>query len=130
MVLSFNYACGVPTQTPTATWTVTSTPTDTDTPSSTDTFTPPPSATATATPTQPVLQSVALGPNPAYGGQTIVMSYTVWSPSQQVVSLGADMAPAGTGQYLDDQPNNAQVTVNPGLNTVTRIFNLGSRIGR
>ena len=55
------------------------------------------------------------------------MSYTVWSPNSQVVSLGADMAPSGTGQYLDDPANNAQVTVNPGLNTVTRNFNLGSR---
>ena len=119
--LTFEYACGLPTQTPTAT-VATSTPTRTPTGAPTNT------STVSPTPTQPVLQSAALGPNPAFGGDTIVLTYTVWSPNSQVVSLGADMAPAGTGAYQNDAANDAQVAINPGLNTITRLFNLGSRV--
>src|SRR5207244_21681 len=90
-------ATPTPANSPTRTNTATLTPTLTNTATPSITSTP----TITPTPTVPTLVNVALAPTTAFMGSSIVLTYTVFSPSAQQVGLGADMAPDGSGTFVD-----------------------------
>ncbi len=109
------------TNTPTITNTPinTNTPVATNTPTITTTSTPAP---PTATPTQPTLLSVAVSPLVASPGSSLVLSYTVFSPSAQQVSLGAGIQPSGACCWTYDGQNDRTLTISAGTSTVTRLF--------
>ncbi|HUS16124.1 MAG TPA: polysaccharide deacetylase family protein [Chloroflexia bacterium] len=80
----------------------------------------------TPTPSVPTLQDVAVAPATAFANGAVVLTYTVFSPVGQQVALGAAMAAAGSGQWVDDPARNLVVNINAGVTLVTRQFNLGT----
>ncbi|HEX9015871.1 MAG TPA: hypothetical protein VF960_07730, partial [Chloroflexota bacterium] len=139
-------ATGTPTGTATGTATNTSTPspppantatgTATGTPTNTATPSPPPANTATstsvpastATPTTPQLLSVDVAPRVAAPSSSLVLSYTLFSPSAQQVSLGAGLrVNGGTSGWFYDPANDLTLAVPAGTSTVTRYFTLPSQ---
>ncbi len=115
---------GTPTPVPTntATPTNTSVPTSTDTPTSTATPTNTVPPTPTATPSRPVLLDVGLSPTVTAPGTLVQLSFTVWSPSSQQVSLGAGMRQSGSCCWFYDPANDRTLTIPAGTSTVTRLF--------
>jgi len=109
---------------PPATATATGTPTNTATPTMTLPPTITPTATITPTPTQPALVAVAVGPANPVPGSSLVLSYTVFSPLGQQVSLGAGLRVNGSGGWFYDGANDRTVTVPAGTSVVTRPFTL------
>jgi hypothetical protein len=81
----------------------------------------------TATPAVPSLLDMDLAPTTAARGSSIVLTYTLYSPTAQQIGLGADMAPESTTNFAPDTPNDRVVSVVAGTNVVTRSFNLGVR---
>ncbi|HST05215.1 MAG TPA: hypothetical protein VLQ48_10830, partial [Chloroflexia bacterium] len=137
-VTGLNASCGLAT----ATGTNTSTPVNTATNTATNTSTPvntatntlvltatntplPGTNTVTPVPTAPTLLSAAVGPNPALPASSVVLTYTVYSPTSQQVSLGAAMRQNGTNNpFLSDPINDRIVSLSVGNNTVIRYFAL------
>ncbi len=130
LMLTFTQDCSLPTpapatptNTPQRTPSATNTPTVTNTPTITPTFTPAP---PTATPTQPVLVSVDVAPTTVAPGSSLVLSYTVFSPTSQQVSLGAGIRPAGSCCWSYDGAHDTTLTIPAGTSTITRQFTVAS----
>src|SRR4051794_3154303 len=86
-------------------------------PAGADTSTP----TATATPS---LISVDVSPAVAEPGSSITLSYTVYSPNAQQVSLGAGIRPTGTTNFSSDPANDRTLSIPAGQSEITRTFEL------
>jgi hypothetical protein len=82
------------------------------------------SPAATATPTQPVLVDSDVAPVVALPGGTLVLSYTVFSPNTQDVSLGAGLRVSACADFFYDPPHDRTLTVPAGTSVVTRTFSL------
>ncbi len=79
-------------------------------------------STATATPTQPVLLDADVAPTVTSPGGSLVLSYTVFSPSARQVSLGAGVRVSGTGGFTYDPVNDRTLNIVAGTSVVTRTF--------
>lgn len=113
------------TNTATNTATITATLTNTATPSIT-----PGGPTLTPTPSQPVLLAAIAAPSVAQPGSMLVLTYTIFSPSAQQVSLGAGLrVSGGSSGWFYDPANDLTVAVNPGINVVSRLFQLPGASG-
>ncbi len=121
-----------PTNTPTNTGTNTITPTTTNTttpPTSTFTPTITRTPTITPTPTQPVLVDVGLAPTVGDPGGSLVLSYTVFAPAAQTVSLGAGIRINGTFNFTSDPANDRTLGIIAGTSVVTRTFVIPANSG-
>ena len=77
----------------------------------------------TVPPAPPTLLSVAFAPSTqSAGSRSLVLSYTVSSPSAQPALLGASIKETVNGGWLSDPSHDALVTVPAGVSTVTRTF--------
>src|SRR3954452_13806041 len=96
-------------------------------PTNTPSFTPTPAAGGRrAASSTPQLLAWSLGPTNPFQGDTIVMTYTVWSPGAQGVSLGADIGPDSNplNRTTDGAHDVTNAPVVAGTNTLTRLFSL------
>jgi peptidoglycan/xylan/chitin deacetylase (PgdA/CDA1 family) len=75
-------------------------------------------------PPNPTLSDVGVSPSSVAAGATLTLSFVVNSPSVQQVSLGAGIAPAGTGSWQYDSANDTTVAVPAGTSTVNRAFSV------
>ena len=74
-----------------------------------------------STPT-PALIGQGVSPRNALPGQTVVLTYTINSPSSQAVSLGAGMRPSLCLDYFYEPSLDITVTIPSGVSTVSRTF--------
>ncbi|GEM_PF-903298 len=68
--------------------------------------------------------SAAPVPSTVSPGQTFQINYTITAAPAMPIMLGASVAPAGTGNWIDDPANDVKVNVNEGTGVVSRSFHL------
>ncbi len=86
------------------------------------TYTPPSSFSASIT-------GLKISPSQVNPGNAFTISYTVNATSAGYVILGASILDsAGTGSWISDSPHDPKVSLNSGINTVSRQFTVPSSI--
>lgn len=66
----------------------------------------------------------SVDPRAANQGQTVAMEYFVQAGPEMDVLLGASIRPSSGGDWIDDPANESPVSLNDGLNAVTRDFQI------